>query len=321
VGSHIDNFGLDHRVLDSCRAPGNSDVPDGDVVVATWWETAEWVDKLNRNKGAKAYFIQGFEVFPNMPVERVRSTYRLPFHQIVVARWLKDTMEREFGSVEVDEVPNSVDKNLFFAVERDRKAVPTVGFLYHEAPLKGLEIALNVLAKLKSLIPELKAVCFGSRRTEGKYHLDDWVDYHAAPPQHVLRDLYASCDVWLATSRSEGFNLTAMEAMACRTPVVSTRTGWPMEAISSGRNGVLVDIDDVDGLVASLQWIFGLTNDQWKVLSSGAYDAVRDSTWNASSKLFERALTHASERALRGEVAGGRFAGNQLNGAKNPSVD
>jgi len=31
-----------------------------------------------------------------------------------------------------------------------------------------------------------------------------------------------------------------MEAMACRTPVVSTNTGWPSEAIKSGWNGILV---------------------------------------------------------------------------------
>jgi glycosyltransferase involved in cell wall biosynthesis len=32
-----------------------------------------------------------------------------------------------------------------------------------------------------------------------------------------------------------------MEAMACRTPVVATRTGWPAEAIVAGFNGACVD--------------------------------------------------------------------------------
>src|SRR5208282_5263036 len=51
----------------------------------------------------------------------------------------------------------------------------------------------------------------------------------------------------LTASRSEGFNLPAMEAMACRTPVVSTRTGWPAEAVKTGINGVLVDVEDQVG--------------------------------------------------------------------------
>ena len=76
---------LDHRVLDRRRPVTDDDIPDGDVVVATWWETAEWVNALSANKGAKVYFIQGHEIFPHLPVDRSRATYRLPLHKIVIA--------------------------------------------------------------------------------------------------------------------------------------------------------------------------------------------------------------------------------------------
>src|SRR5689334_14829216 len=39
--SHFNGGDTDHRVLDRARPVTDADVPDGDVVIATWWETAE----------------------------------------------------------------------------------------------------------------------------------------------------------------------------------------------------------------------------------------------------------------------------------------
>ena len=72
--SHLDGTGLDHRVLDRWRPVTNDDVPHADVIVATWWETAEWVAALSPDKGAKTYFVQGHEVFSHLPVARCHAT-------------------------------------------------------------------------------------------------------------------------------------------------------------------------------------------------------------------------------------------------------
>jgi hypothetical protein len=123
------------RTLRSHRPVTDRDLPDADVVIATWWETAEWVARLAPSKGAKCYFIQHHEVFDWLPVERVRSTYRLPLHKIVIARWLASLMKNEYGDAHVDLVPNSVDHRQFFAAPRSKQAKPTVGFIY--SPLRS----------------------------------------------------------------------------------------------------------------------------------------------------------------------------------------
>src|ERR1700733_11086086 len=105
--SHLDELKLNHRILEVWRPVTDDDVPDADIVIATWWETAEWVNNLDRVKGAKVYFIQGHEVFPYLPV-RSRETYRLPMHKVVVAQWLKQVMISEYGDHVVDVVPTSV---------------------------------------------------------------------------------------------------------------------------------------------------------------------------------------------------------------------
>jgi glycosyltransferase involved in cell wall biosynthesis len=302
--SHLDGRGLDHKVLERSRPVIDADVPDADVVIATWWETAEWVNALGPEKGAKVYFIQHHEVFSYLPVERSRATYELPLHKIVISRWLKQAMELEYRDFVVDLVPNSIDRLQFFAPFRRKQAIPTVGFLYSSVPFKGLDVSLAALKLVRMRLPAMRIVSFGNERLRAHLPLPEGTDFFFSPPQDKIRHVYDQCDVWVTASRSEGFNLPAMEAMACRTPVVSTRTGWPEEVIKSGWNGFLVDIDSVDALAEGIEWVLTQDNEKWEIVSSNAFDTVSNSSWQASSKLFEGALLHACRRAERGEIAG-----------------
>ena len=295
--SHLDDLGLDHRILDRWRPVADADVPDADVVIATWWETAEWVNALSDSKGAKIYFIQGHEVHEHLPVERSRATYCLPLHKIVISKWLQNIMRAEYGDTDVDLVPNSVDHNQFFSDVRGKQLVPTLGFLYSRSiNVKGIDTTIETIKRLRITFPNLRVIAFGAYMPEGNIiSPEDPINFYCSPEQHKIRDVYAQCDVWLTASRNEGFNLPAMEAMACRTPVVSTKTGWPDEAVVTGMNGVLVDIDDVAALTNGAASILLLADEAWRRMSNNAYDTVASSSWQVSVSQFEKAL----ERSIR----------------------
>jgi glycosyltransferase involved in cell wall biosynthesis len=297
IKSHLDGANLDHRLLDTFRPVTEADVPDADVVIATWWETAEWVNALSPAKGAKVHFVQGHEVFDYLPLARCQAAYRMPLHKIVISRWLADVMRNEYGDANVDLVQNAIDHQQFFAPVRGRQDRPTVGFLYHSAPFKGADTVLQVIERLRSMFGDVRIISFGSHLPNPGLSLDPDIEFHLSPPQDRIRDLYAQCDVWLTASRSEGFNLPAMEAMACRTPVVSTRVGWPEEAIVTSQNGILADVDDVAGLTEGAAWVIGLTDAEWRRVSENAFQTVATSSWDASAKMFEAALVGAVARA------------------------
>lgn len=303
--SHLQDGGLDWRVLERTGPISSEDVPDGDVVIATWWETAEWVASFPAQKGAKVYFIQGHEIFPHVPADRCRATYRLPFHKIVVAKWLRELMGKEYGDSQVDLVPNSVDKEQFFAHPRSKQPYPTVGLLYSASEVKGVDVAIAALERVRRSYPTLRVLSFGHAPLTRRLSLPGSAQHFTLPPQEFIRQIYSGCDVWLTASRSEGFNLTAMEAMACRTPVVSTRTGWPEEAIRSGWNGWLSDIDDVNGLAFGVNRIFDLSDEEWRAVSENAFSTVANSSWSVSADAFEEALERAIWRAAKGEIGGG----------------
>lgn len=290
--SHFDDIDVPHHVIDHNPPIFASDVPDADVVVATWWETAEWVNAFPPEKGAKAYLIQHHEVFEYLPIDRVKATYRLPMYQITISRWLDDLMRNEYGSDRGALIPNSVDTNLFYAPPRSKQAVPTVGLLYSSIPWKGLDVSLRAFALAAQQIPNLQLVCFGSS-TPPKGMLPENTASHLSPAQTELKNLYAQCDVWLCGSHQEGFGLPILEAMACRTPIVSTSIGGAIDLIEPGRNGYIVPVGDAAGLAKALVEVISLPESQWQSLSEAAYSKATCYSWDDATDRFEAALQQA----------------------------
>jgi len=293
--SFFDGSGVPHTVIEKFRPISNSDLPDADVVVATWWETAPWVWRLTPSKGAKAFFIQHYETWSGYP-KQVDAAWRLPLRKIVISGWLKELAGEKFGDRDVSLVPNSVDMNLFNAPPRARQERPTVGLLYNAVWFKGCEVALQAIEIARRQIPDLQLVVFGQENVRRWMPLPQGAQYLINPPQETIRDIYARCDVWLCGSRSEGFHLPPLEAMACRCPVVSTRVGGPMDIIEEGKNGFLVDVEDHDALAERLVRVLKLSDQEWRTMSDAAYATACRYTWQDAAALMEEALLTTIER-------------------------
>jgi glycosyltransferase involved in cell wall biosynthesis len=300
---------IDLRIYRPHRPVEDRDVPDADVIISTWFETALWIDKLSPAKGAKVIFIQGYEALPEEPRPDIDEAWRLPFQKIVVARWLQVLAEERFGDAHAALVPNSVDTGQFFAAPRGMQRVPTVGFLSAQSPFKGLKTTLGAVAKIREKIPNLRLVSFGHESTHGDLALPADSEFHLLPPQDAIRDLYAKCDLWLCGNLREGFLLPVLEAMACRCPVVSTRSGGPEDIIVPGENGYLVDKGDAQGLAEAALGLLTGGEEAWKRFSDAAFARATRYTWDDAAALFETALQTAVARAARGEIRGG---GNSL---------
>jgi glycosyltransferase involved in cell wall biosynthesis len=301
--SYFDGIDVEHRVLDTFRPVTNADVPDSDVVVATYYTTAEGVLRLSAAKGAKAIFIQNYEMEEGKPNPRLDASWRMPMHKITISKWLVELASDRFGDALVSHVPNSVDLKQFHAPLREKGPVPTVGLLYKTFSLKGLATSLQALKKVAASVPSLRLIAFGAEQPSFRLPLPPYAQFHYRPPQDTLRDLYAQCDVWMCGSKVEGFHLPPLEAMACRCPVVSTRVGGPLDIIEDGVNGYLVDVKDTSALSDRVLRVLNLSDDQWRRMSDAAYRTATSFSWDEATTLFERALKLAIERNRRGELA------------------
>jgi glycosyltransferase involved in cell wall biosynthesis len=294
--NHFDLLGIKVTYLDETESVTGENLPDADVVIATWWETAEWVAKFSESKGAKAYFIQHHEVHEWLPVERVKQTYSLPLHKITIANWLLHLMEHTYQDTAVSLVPNSVETTAFFAPARVKQAKPTLGFLYSHIDFKGTDTALKVIEQIKKSAPELKVLCFGNNKPDSNNPMPSYFEFHYNPEQERIRKIYEQCDVWLCCSRSEGFGLTILEAMACRCPAVSTKCGGPEDIVKESENGFLCDVDDAESLTDAVLRVLQSSELEWLALSDAALATATRYSWDDAADLFEQSLYQAIAR-------------------------
>ncbi|NUM54717.1 MAG: glycosyltransferase family 4 protein [Candidatus Hydrogenedentes bacterium] len=290
--SHLDGLDVPRKLLDRWRPITAQDVPDADVVVATWWETAEWVSALPQSKGAKAYFIQHYEVHDNQPVERVKQTWSLPFHKIVVAQWLADIARDSYGDGDVSLVPNSVDLDVFHAPARGKQPAPTVGFMHAVVPWKGTDLACKGIRIARESIGRIDCVSFGMHPPTAAHPVPSDTRFTLLPGAEAIRDIYAQCDAWIVASRSEGFGLPILEAMACRTPVIATPTGAAPELVGQG-GGILVNHESPRAIADAILRVARMSDAQWRAMSDRAYETARGYTWDDAVDRFEAAL-HAA---------------------------
>jgi O-antigen/teichoic acid export membrane protein/glycosyltransferase involved in cell wall biosynthesis len=287
--SHFDGTDVKVRLLESRREVTASDVPDADVVIATWWETAEWVAALPPSKGFQVYFVQGHEVWEGQPVKRVELTYHLPLRKIAVSEWLSGIMRDRYGDESVTTIPNGVDFDRFMSPPREKQAQPTVGFIYSEQSIKGSDLAIAAIERARQMLPELRVVSFGMFAPTGAMKLPKGTQFSVRPPHPKLVEGYASCDAWIVPSRNEGFGLPLLEAMACRTPVIATPAGAAPQIVGAG-GGILVEHENVEALARAIVRVAIMNAEEWRSMSDNAFATAMRYDSRLSAQKFESFL-------------------------------
>jgi len=291
LDSHFDGTEIRHRMLDHYRPIVDSDVPDSDVVVATWWQTAAWVAAFSASKGAKAYFMQDYGA-PGQELSDVAPTWKYPLHIITIAQWLVDLMKEHGIERSISLVANSVETELFFSPERGKQATPTMGFCYREAWAKGYDLVLEAFRIARRSQPDLRLRTYGP--TLPQRALPAGMHFRYRPSTPELREVYAACDAWIFASRREGFGLPLLEAMACRTPVIATPAGAAPELLARG-GGVLVHPEDPEDMARAMCRFAAMPEQEWRAISETAYRTVQGYTWEDAVTRFEHALRRAIE--------------------------
>jgi glycosyltransferase involved in cell wall biosynthesis len=167
---------------------------------------------------------------------------------------------------------NGIDPRLFRpgrdeAFRREVGAGPgdiLVGAIGHLRPSKAYDVFLRMAALLRKESPAYRFVIVGLTEgpTEGRVYnevlalrdslgLGDAVRFcgHREDISRILKGL----DVYVITSKEEGFSLSIVQALSCGIPVVATRCGGPEEILVDGETGLLVDVGSPDQIAAAIK--------------------------------------------------------------------
>lgn len=75
--------------------------------------------------------------------------------------------------------------------------------------------------------------------------------------QDNVLPLFSAADLFLLPSEKESFGLGALEAMACRVPVIATNTGGLPEVVKHGETGFLATVGDTEALAGYALEVLG----------------------------------------------------------------
>lgn len=120
--------------------------------------------------------------------------------------------------------------------------------------IKGPDIFLKAIEKIAKQLPVFVLLTGPSRGyvKQGLKELGISFRHDYVKSYEELVPYYQCLDTYLVSARDEGGPQTLLEAMATGVPVISTRVGMAMDVIEDDVNGCLVDVEDVEGLVAGV---------------------------------------------------------------------
>ncbi|HLR24628.1 MAG TPA: glycosyltransferase family 1 protein [Fodinibius sp.] len=216
---------------------------------------------------------------------------------ITVSEYSKQTILEQFpftkGKVKV--IYNGVETDHFYSRDRQEIAalrrkfdlhkpfVITVGSLDPRKNLNGLLEAWNQLPEMMRKETDL-VVAGGGMKTfafEIKEKIDNSVRFLGYVPDADLPGLYTAAEAFIYPSLFEGFGLPVLEAMACRTPVITSNSS-SLQELADGY-ALTVDPHNSTAIAQALQRMLDsrkLRNE----LVEKAYSYARGFKWSVSAK-------------------------------------
>jgi N-acetyl-alpha-D-glucosaminyl L-malate synthase BshA len=167
----------------------------------------------------------------------------------------------EFFEIEKDikVIPNFIDLNRFSLKPKDhfKKAIAPSGekILIHTSnfrKVKRTQDIIQIFAKVVKSIPsKLLMVGDGPERSGCEQLARDLGvgdNVRFLGKQDAIEEILSVSDLFLMPSQSESFGLAALEAMACKVPVISSNAGGLPELNVDGVTGFLKEVGDIDGM-------------------------------------------------------------------------
>ncbi len=293
ICSHFESYGAKYLLVDHDSGIRECDVPDADVVVATFWDTAHFMRDLGDCKGRKYYLIQHDEGSIQY-CGNADATYTFPAYHIYVSEWIASRLRARHAGIHGTVINNSVDTEAFDLGRRQKPSTLRVGMMWISDPLKGCDIAIEAVRQARSQGVDIELVAFGTIPPP-KEILSEMQHFTLMPDAESMAAIYSSCTLWLFTSRFEGFGLPILEAMAARTPVVGTPTGAATELLGQG-GGILVGMEDVKGISGAIKLIDDMSPSNWERMSEMASATAKKRSWSDAARELEAVFTRSTIR-------------------------
>jgi N-acetyl-alpha-D-glucosaminyl L-malate synthase BshA len=178
----------------------------------------------------------------------------------------EDTLKHFKITRDIRVIPNFIDLTRFSLKPREhfKKAIAPGDerILIHTSnfrKVKRIADVINIFERVHRAMPsKLLMVGDGPERVNAEQlcrDLNICQDVRFLGKQEAVEEILSVSDLFLMPSESESFGLAALEAMACKVPVITTNVGGLPELNINGVTGFMNDVGDVEGMAKNALYI------------------------------------------------------------------
>lgn len=268
---------------------GSLSFSEGEIVIAVGSRTVEDVDALTAPV-RKVRYCHGFSDYL---AELTSRAWSIPMPTIAVSPTLIPRLQ-SMGCEIIGTVPNGINPSEYFVEPSSRNGV---GLIFNNNPKKAPAETIELVRLLRSRLPDLPCYVFSDAPRQPGFPKDT---FWRLPSVDRARWIYNQCRVWVVTSKSEGFCLPILEAMACGCAVVSSDHDTVSGLIQHEVNGLIVPIGDNDAFLRAIRRLLEEPEFCARLVAQG-HDTARRFSW--------------AEAVLKMENVLGRLAGTPISPA------
>ncbi len=175
-----------------------------------------------------------------------------------VSRFLKEKTMTNYGiEKDIEVIPNFIDTSKYKREPSDEvrklcedKNEKIIVHTSNFRPVKRVADVIRIFNEVLKRVPSrLLLIGDGPDRSQCEYlsrelGIADRVKFLGKQTEFV--NILSAADLFLMPSQSESFGLSALEAMACEVPVISSSVGGLPELVTHGQTGYIAEIGDID---------------------------------------------------------------------------
>lgn len=214
------------------------EISDLDIPLVYWEQGSEWIfgDFIKTN------YISIIDTY-------LQKCYSTECHMASVSPYVQKVLHTKYNKI-TPVILNGIDVDFYYPAENyNQNRILIVG--NPQLKFKGFDLAFLVLDKIANMGYDFSVDWVSQiypQKKEKKYS----INYITKPSQEELAECYRKADIFLFTSKYEGFGMPPLEAMASGTPVVCTNSGGVASYIQDGFNALTADYGDIDKLAAEI---------------------------------------------------------------------
>lgn len=182
----------------------------------------------------------------------------------------------------------------------------TLGVVSRLEKIKGMDLVVPAFAEVLKQHPNTRLIVVGdgSQRSTMEQQAKDLgcaehITWAGRQPQEELNKWYSQMDIVLMPSRSEGFGLTAIEAMANGCVVVASNVGGLPEVVRDGVCGLLYCSEEITDMANKIVSLIS-NEDKYKSLQAQSLHEVEKYSFERYAELindmYNKCITRNVER-------------------------